>query len=173
MKTLMIIAFAGAMLTSVSVAGMNDQWSEERSKAKTGRYSPAEEPRRMELARGAGQTATDCYEACCRREQSTSASTRAEEFLRAKLDRSDATAASQREEHHAERGEPSSGAVWQRAKFGRVLSKTADEHTARQSTAGVAVCHLCARSSCCDEEPESGIWAGLPAGPDLLLNKND
>lgn len=53
MKALMMIAFAGAMLASVSVAGTNDQCAEERLKAKTGRYSPAEESRRAKLASGA------------------------------------------------------------------------------------------------------------------------
>lgn len=148
MKTLMIVAFAGAMVTSVSAAGTNDQWSEERMK---GRYSPAEESRRASLAKEAAQANAECQEACCRREPTAPVAKRTQEFLRAKYGRTAAPAASvQKEEHHAERTEPSSTAAWERAKFGRSLRESADGHADRKSTPEVAVCHMCARTSCCD-----------------------
>ena len=149
MKALMMIAFAGAMLTSVSVAGTNDQWAEERLKAKTGRYSPAEESRRAKPASGAKHAADVCQNACCRHEQST-VPKRTEEFMAAKFGRKAATVASHHKEQHAARGEPSDAANRERAKFGCVLSKTADEQANRQSTPEVAVCHMCSRNSCCD-----------------------
>jgi hypothetical protein len=43
MKKLMTVLFAGAMLASVFSANANDQWTEERLKAKRGHYSPAQE----------------------------------------------------------------------------------------------------------------------------------
>jgi hypothetical protein len=151
MKTLMIVAFAGALLTSLSAAGTNNQWSEERIKAKTGRYSPAEESRRAELARQAKETATECQDGCCRRNPSAPVAKRTEEFLRAKFGRTAAPAASiQNEEHRVERTEPSSTAAWERAKFGRSLRETADGQADGKSTMEVAVCHMCAPTSCCD-----------------------
>ena len=151
MKTLMIVAFAGAMLTSVSAAGTNGQWSEERMKAKTGRYSPAEDSRRAQLARAAKQTATECQEGCCRRDPSAPVAKRTEEFLRAKFGRTAAPAASiQNEEHRVGRTEPSSTAAWEQAKFGRSLRGTADGQADRRSTTEFAGCHMCARTSCCD-----------------------
>ena len=147
----MIVAFAGAMLTSVSAAGTNGQWSEERMKAKTGRYSPAEESRRAALAKAADQANPECQEACCRREPTAPVAKRTEEFLRAKFGRTAAPAASvQKEEHHVERTEPSSTAAWERAKFGRSLRESVDGQADRMSTPEVAVCHMCARTSCCD-----------------------
>jgi hypothetical protein len=151
MRTLMIVALAGAMLTSASVAGTNDQWSEERMRAKTGRYSPAEESRRAALAKAARQAKAECQEACCRREQSAPVPQWTEEFLRAKFGRTSAPAASiQNEEHHVKRTEPSSTAAWERAKFGRSLGESADGQADRKSTPEVAVCHMCARPACCD-----------------------
>jgi hypothetical protein len=151
MKTLMIVAFAGAMLTSVSAAGTNDQWSEERMKAKTGRYSPAEESRRAALAKAAGQANAECHEACCRREQSAPAAKRTEEFLRAKYGRTAAPAASaQNEEHQVKRTEPASTTAWERAKFGRSLRESADGQTHIKGAHEVAICHMCARPACCD-----------------------
>ena len=93
MKKLMTVLFAGAMLASVSAASASDQWAEERLKAKTGRYSPAEETRRAQFARTVKHTPEGCQAACCREHSPSTnqsfgtAAVPTSEFLKAKLGR--------------------------------------------------------------------------------------
>jgi hypothetical protein len=60
MKTFLNVMLAAAMLVSVSLSADGDPLREERFKAKTGRYTPAEEARRQAL------TARCSDHECCR-----------------------------------------------------------------------------------------------------------
>jgi hypothetical protein len=92
MRTMMILLFAGAMSGSTMLAATNDQWAEERMKAKTGRYSPAEEARREARARESdGQDQTCKKQSCCRHQHASAKTKRssnsADTLLASKLGR--------------------------------------------------------------------------------------
>jgi hypothetical protein len=156
MKKLMTVLFAGAMLASVSSANANDQWAEERLKAKTGRYSPAEESRRAQLARTAKPAPEECQAACCREHSSsthgnsTTAATATGEFLKSKLGRESTRVAAHDHKHQASANvQPSSSDAWARAKFGRDLSARSHGQEVPDNSE-VAACIMCSRRSCCD-----------------------
>ena len=66
MKTAMVV-FAGAMFTSMAMAAVSDQFSEERYRAKYGRYTPAQESRLKDMQAASAVTATEpAGPACCR-----------------------------------------------------------------------------------------------------------
>jgi len=68
MNTLITLVMAGALVATSVVAGVNDQLTEERYRAKYGRYTPAEESRRKAAEVTRAHTATACErEACCQR----------------------------------------------------------------------------------------------------------
>jgi hypothetical protein len=67
MKAIMTVVFAATMFATVA-AKANDNWAEERYRAKMGRYTPAEEARRASASREADSTAQECAKhSCCRR----------------------------------------------------------------------------------------------------------
>ena len=156
MKKLMTVLFAGAMLASVSAASAGDQWAEERLKAKTGRYSPAEETRRAQLAGTVKHAPEECQAACCREHSSSTHgnSTTAAitgEFLKAKLGRESTRVAAHDHKHQATANvQPSSSDAWARAKFGRDLSARSDVQKVPDNSEALAGCVMCSRRSCCD-----------------------
>jgi hypothetical protein len=158
MKKLMTVVFAGAMLASISAASASDQWVEERLKAKTGRYSPAEESRRAQLARTAKHAPEDCQAACCRTHSSakpqSSAATAGptSEYLEAKSGRGLSAPVSHDRKQHASANETSKPSnAWARAKFGRDLNADGQIGQAPASTETLAACQMCGRSACCDQ----------------------
>ena len=157
MNRLMMVLFAEAMLASVSSANANDQWAEERLKAKTGRYSPAEESRRAQLARTAKHAPEECQAACCREHSSsthgnyTTAATVAGEFLKSKLGRESTRVTAHDHKHQATANvQPSSSDAWARAKFGRDLSARSHVQKLPDNSEVLAACIMCSRRSCCD-----------------------
>ena len=157
MKKLMTVLFAGAMLASVSAASAGDQWAEERLKAKTGRYSPAEETRRALLAGTVKHAPEECQAACCREhsaspnQSSATAARPTSEFLKAKLGRgASAPASHDQTQHAAANTKPSPSNAWARAKFGRDLNLDAHVEQAPPSTETLAACHMCGRTACSD-----------------------
>ena len=67
MKFYSNILMAGALLASMAFASQADPFREERFKMKTGRYTPAEEARRLAL----NHKEVECgNQACCRNEHS-------------------------------------------------------------------------------------------------------
>ena len=137
-----MVSLAGAVLASAS-AGANDQWAEERLKAKTGRYSPAEELRRAEM-RTANHTQGQCQAACCREHSSSRHQTSATatgptgEFLKAKVGREPRQAVSHEHRRQAStKVQPSASDTWARAKFGRDLNARTYVQTAPESVRGV------------------------------------
>ena len=156
MKKLMAVLFAGAILASVSAASASDQWAEERLKAKTGRYSPAEEARRAQLARTVKHAPEECQAACCREHspstnQSFATAVPTSEFLKAKLGRGASAPASHDQTQHASASaEPNSSNAWARAKFGRDLGRSGRLGHAPAITETLAACHMCGRTACSD-----------------------
>ncbi len=66
MKTA-IVVFAGAMFASMAMATVSDQSSEERYRAKYGRYTPAQESRLKDVQAASAVTATEpAGPVCCR-----------------------------------------------------------------------------------------------------------
>ena len=157
MNKLLTVIFAGAMLASGSAASASDRWAEERLKAKTGRYSPAEESRRAELARTVNHRPEECQAACCREHSpsthgnSTRAATATAEFLKAKLGRDSTRVAANEYKHQAIADvRPSSSDAWARAKFGRDLSAGSHVQKVPGNSEALAACIMCSRRSCCD-----------------------
>ena len=159
MKTMMSVLIAGAMLASVSMATANNQWAEERLRAKTGRYSPAEEARRADVSRAAKHNDEECAQhACCRRQHESAKDrnaavgpTWAEEFLSAKFGRETIAAASG--DHSPQPSDTRtslSADAWQRAKWGRSLSAPTDTQPVRRAASEKVTANGCARPSCCD-----------------------
>ena len=157
MNKLMTVIYAGAMLASVSAASASDQWAEEILKAKTGRYSPAEESRRAELARMVKHGPEECQAACCREHSSsthgnsTRAATATGEFLKAKLGRGSTRVAANEYKHQAIADvQPSFSDAWARATFGRDLSAGSHVQKVPGNSGALAACSMCSRHSCCD-----------------------
>ena len=156
MNKLMTVIFAGAMLASVSAAGASDQWAEEILKAKTGRYSPAEESRRAQLARTVKHNPDECQAACCREHSSsthgnsTTASTATGGFLKAKLGRESTRVAANEYKNAIADVQPSTSDAWARAKFGRDLSAGSHVQKVPENSEALAACIMCSRRSCCD-----------------------
>ena len=158
MKSVISVLIAGAMLASVSMAAANDQWAEERLKAKTGRYSPAEEARRADVSRAAKHNDEECAQhACCRRQHESAKDRNAavrptwtEELLRAKFGRdTTATASGDHSPQHAD-PTPLWADAWQRAKWGHSLSGGADTQPVLRAASEKVTASQCARPSCCD-----------------------
>jgi len=157
MKTMMSVLFAGVVLASVSTATANDQWAEERLKAKTGRYSPAEESRRKALAQSQQQSDEECEQhACCRRDHRsvgerkdvTTGSVWATELLKAKLGRSPEAAHNRSDQRQLAGNQGSAFSdAWRRAKWGRSMS---DAPSTSRTTPEVIAANICGRPSCCD-----------------------
>jgi hypothetical protein len=159
MKTMMSFLIAGAMLASVSMATSNDQWAEERLKAKTGRYSPAEEARRADVFHAAKHNDEECAQhACCRREHESAAdrnaavgSTWTDELLRAKYGRdTTATASSDHSPQPVNTRTSLLADAWQRAKWGRSLSARPDKQPILRAASEKVTASRCDRPSCCD-----------------------
>lgn len=157
MNRLMTVIFAGAMLASISAASASDQWTEERQKAKMGRYSPAEESRRSQLPRTVKHAPEECQAACCRQHShstepsSAAAAGPTSEYLKAKSGRAVSASASHDHKQHASATAPSSPSnAWARAKFGRDLSPDGHVRQAPATTGTLAACHMCGRTECCD-----------------------
>ena len=157
MKTVMSVLFAGAMLASVSMATANDQWAEERLKAKTGRYSPAEEARRA--SRAAKLNDEECAKhACCRRQHESANDRNAavgpiwtEEFLSAKFGRETiAKAPGDHSPQPADSRTSLSDAARQRAKWGHSLSAPTDTQPILRAASEKVTASRCDRPSCCD-----------------------
>lgn len=158
MKTMMILLFAGAMSASAMLATTSDQWAEERMKAKTGRYSPAEEARREARARESDDQDQTCKKQSCCRHQHASAKTKrcsncADTPLASKLGRG-TTAVSESSAHEktlTASDASSYSDAWWRSKFGRSMPR---RHAGTQ-TAALAVSErsedtCCERVTCCD-----------------------
>ena len=159
MKTVMSVLFAGAMLASVSIATANDQWAEERLKAKTGRYSPAEEARRADVSRAAKHNDEKCAQhACCRRQHESAKDRNAavgptwtEEFLSAKFGRGTIpTTSGDHSPQPADIRTSLSADAWQRAKWGHSLSAGADTPPVLRAASEKVTANRCDRPSCCD-----------------------
>ena len=124
MKTMMILLFAGAMSGSAMLATTNDQWAEERMKAKTGRYSPAEEARREALVRKSDGQDQPCKKQSCCRHQHASAQTKRS---------------------------TNSADTLLGSKLGRGMSHTnVETHTAAPAVAERSEDSCCGRVTCCD-----------------------
>ena len=161
MKTMMILLFAGAMSSSAMLASTNDQWAEERMKAKTGRYSPAEEARREARARESEDQDHTCKkQSCCRHQHAsaqanqTSASSKgAGTLLASKLGRGTpaVSESSAHEKALAASNASSYSEAWWRSKFGRSMPR----RNVETQTAALAVSErsedtCCERVICCD-----------------------
>ncbi len=123
MKTILTVVFASSMLAAVA-AHADDNWAEERYRAKMGRYTPAGEARRANLKAVDAPATGECLgHGCCRRSQGSrqavSAAPRSE-FLRAKLGRGFTTqpALEQHQGLQASVGAESRPEAW-RVKWGR------------------------------------------------------
>jgi len=158
MKTMMILLFAGAMSGSAMLATTNDQWAEERMKAKTGRYSPAEEARRQARARESnGQDQTCKKQSCCRHQHASAKTKRstnsADTLLNSKLGR-DTPAVSESSAHEkalAASNASSYSEAWWRSKFGRsMLRRNAETQTAALAVSVGSEDSWCERLTCCD-----------------------
>lgn len=158
MKTMMILLFAGAMSGSAMLATTNDQWAEERIKAKTGRYSPAEEARREARARESnGQDQTCRKQSCCRHQHASAQTKRStngsDTLLGSKLGRG-TTAVSESSAH--EKALTASNAssysdAWWRSKFGRSMPRrNAGTQTATLALSERSEDTCCERVTCCD-----------------------
>ena len=67
MKTYLAVFFTAAMLASMAFGADRDPFQEERFKAKTGRYTLAEETRRQALAQLSNTRTEECIKPnCCR-----------------------------------------------------------------------------------------------------------
>lgn len=158
MKTMMILLFAGAMSSSAMLASTNDQWAEERMKAKTGRYSPAEEARREARARESEDQDHTCKKQSCCRHQHASAknkrsSNSADTLLASKLGRGTpaVSESSAHEKALAASNASSYSEAWWRSKFGRSMPR----RNVETQTAALAVSErsedtCCERVICCD-----------------------
>lgn len=158
MKTMMILLFAGAMSSSAMLASTNDQWAEERMKAKTGRYSPAEEARREARARESEDQDQTCKKQSCCRHQHASAknkrsSNSADTLLASKLGRGTpaVSESSAHEKALAASNASSYSEAWWRSKFGRSMPR----RNVETQTAALAVSErsedtCCERVICCD-----------------------
>ncbi len=158
MKTMMILLFAGAMSGSAMLATTNDQWAEERIKAKTGRYSPAEEARREARARKPdGQDQTCRKQSCCRHQHASAQTKRssngADTLLASKLGRG-TTAVSEPSAHEkavAASNASSYSEAWWRSKFGRSMPRrNAETQTAALAVSERSEDSCCGQVTCCD-----------------------
>ena len=160
MKTMMILLFAGAMSASASLATTNDQWAEERLKAKTGRYSPVEEARRQTLARKSDGHGETCKKQNCCRHQHASAkdkltgtpSTSADRQVTAKLCRSMAAVAESKAHEQTLAANHSSALsdAWWRSKWGRSMPHRDAETQTVALVASERSENVCERATCCD-----------------------
>ena len=158
MKTMMILLFAGAMSGSAMLATTNDQWAEERMKAKTGRYSPAEEARREALVRKSDSQDQTCKKQSCCRHQHASAQTKrstnsADTLLGSKLGRGTpaVSESSAHEKALAASNASSYSEAWWRSKFGRSMPRrNAETQTAALAVSERSEDSCCERVTCCD-----------------------
>ena len=157
MKTMMSLLFAGAMSGSAMLATTNDQWAEERMKAKTGRYSPAEEVRREARARESdGQDQTCKKQSCCRHQHASAKNKRssnsADTLLASKLGRG-TTAVTELSAHgktFAASNASSYSEAWWRSKLGRSMPHTnAETQTASLAVSERSEASCCERATCC------------------------
>lgn len=157
MRIIMTVVIAATMFATVA-AKANDNWAEERYKAKTGRHTPAEEARRTSAARKADPKAQACAEhSCCRRaadshNERTVGSIQARELLRAKLGRDFMVQPlpHQDQQREIETGaKPNFSEEWWRAKWGRTRS-TAQDEEAMVADAKASMIDSGKALSCCD-----------------------
>jgi hypothetical protein len=158
MKLMMILLFAGAMSASAMLTTTSGQWAEERMKAKTGRYSPAEEARREALAGNPDGHHQTCKEHNCCRHQHASAKPRrssksADILLASKFGRG-TTAGTELRAHgktFAAGNATSYSNAWWRSKLGRSMPHAnAKTQTARLVVSGRSEASGCDPVTCCD-----------------------
>ena len=133
MKTYLTVFFAGAMLASTAFAVDDDPFREERLKAKTGRYSQAEEARRQMLTVKAKARTEECADKkCCRSKHG-----RPEQQAKA-------IAASIETESFFDK--------WSRAKWGRNIRRDGrpEAQLAQARPAAASLCADCDHPKCCD-----------------------
>lgn len=157
MRIIMTVAIAATMFATVA-AKANDNWAEERYKAKTGRYTPAEEARRASAARKANPKAQACAEhSCCRRaadshNERTVGSIQTRELLRAKLGRDFMVQPLPQQDQQREietGGKPNFSEEWWHAKWGRTRNTVQNEQ-AMVADAKASRLGSSKALSCCD-----------------------
>jgi len=131
MKTFSTFITAGLLLASISFASQGDPYREERFKAKFGRYSTAEETRRMERN---ATSSKDCgAQECCSLKHAAKGR---------KADPQDRTVAAGQQDFQER---------WARAKFGRVIRREVNQsETVGADSLAARTNDKCGRPACCD-----------------------
>jgi hypothetical protein len=126
MKTYLTVFCAGVVLASMAFGAQGDPFQEERFKAKTGRYTQAEEARRLTAAAKSDVRTEKCMDQeCCRHQDGASQKqTDAQAFFDA----------------------------WSRAKYGRNIREAQDRSEVRLASmpAGSSSGAMCGHPKCCD-----------------------
>jgi hypothetical protein len=123
MKTYLTVFCAGVLLASMAFGAQGDPFREERFKAKTGRYTQAEEARRLTVSGKSNATAEKCSDqVCCRHQDGASPKqSEAQSFFDA----------------------------WSRAKYGRNI-REAQDRTEVQLAQSMPAGAMCGHPKCCD-----------------------